>query len=244
MKKRWLFALSFVLCISINSRLTAHLEHPIKLATIEKDTERSEKGLYCHPFHHNRDRFRIFFTGRRGPRGATGPAGPSGLTGAAGLAGPIGATGPAGVPGPTGATGATGAISSSYAYAYTTNNYAAILPGETIELTVLDSVQSGAFVLTNGGITVSEAGVYLINYRVLPTNIAVIAISQNGIALANSKFGNNSSAVPINALIVERLSAGDTIRIINGGVTNVNVLKSTSSADNLTVSLTLTKIAS
>ena len=132
--------------------------------------------------------------------GATGPAGgPQGSPGVTGATGPQGATGPAGAPqgspgvtgatGPRGATGATGpqgatgpvlplqvymGMMNGTGYVSYSNNISVGTFGYTQVYLRWDQsiVQTGsAFATDSGGITLDEAGIYEVSYKVHATSV-------------------------------------------------------------------------
>lgn len=138
-----------------------------------------------------------------------GPPGPIGPTGATGATGPIG---------PTGATGATGpAAVLDYAYFFTVTAQAAIPGGGTVDMTVIDPDQSGGFSLVGGGAQVPTAGVYLITYQgaVSATSVGLGISINGGLALPGSVTGSFAANSFVDGTILERLSAGDIVTVVN-----------------------------
>lgn len=163
-------------------------------------------------------------TGNTGPAGFTGPAGSTGVPGETGATGSTGSTGPDGATGPTGPTGGIGGsvglglpvlpttitTGSSVVEVLVGNVGAPLLSSDTPALTVTGTT----------GVSISEAGRYLILYSAEVVNSSAVAgnvmevqIQANGVALLGRKIVVpdtgvvlTPSRVPITIELVEEFS--------------------------------------
>lgn len=152
-------------------------------------------------------------TGETGPTGATGVTGPIGATGATGNTGPTGATGntgPTGGTGPTGPTGTTVALT-TYGYAYGTST-SAVSSGQSINF---GSVSGANVTISNGGIKVGEAGIYVCSYIVGTNNSGGgVAVKVNSTTQPNSTYGYGSGVGLIHGEILLNLAANDVVSLM------------------------------
>lgn len=158
-------------------------------------------------------------TGATGADGAVGPTGATGATGADGAIGPTGATGATGADGavgPTGATGATGATGPSpvegLASAFLANNAAQTLTAAG-DRVALNNVFTENATVANSGVTVTEGGLYQVNFGITTTTATgeTVSLYINGVAQASSQIdpinGNQHNALSS----VYTLAAGDEV---------------------------------
>ena len=162
-------------------------------------------------------------TGATGVSGVTGPTGPTGATGVSGVTGPTGPTGATGAKGATGATGPTGTCEdhlSAYGGLYnnnpqklnTTLNNATVIP-------LSSAMPSEALTYTPANkITVTEAGVYEINYSATLSAAVIttvtLAVRRNSVNIPQATI-SKALAAGIDSLFSEsfiiNLGEGDVI---------------------------------
>ncbi|MBQ1269776.1 MAG: collagen-like protein, partial [Clostridia bacterium] len=155
-------------------------------------------------------------TGATGADGAVGPTGATGATGADGAVGPTGATGATGADGAVGPTGATGATGPSpvegLASAFLANNDAQTLTAAG-DREALNSVFAENATIANNAVTVTEGGLYQINFGITTTTATgeTVSLYINGVAQASSQIdpinGNQNNALSA----VYTLTAGDEV---------------------------------
>ncbi len=147
-----------------------------------------------------------------GPAGPAGPRGLTGLTGGTGLTGPTGATGPAGGIGLTGPQGPARVI--NYGYIYN-------LPAQTvaIEAPVVFSsngpLSGFTHLLGTSEITVTTAGVYLVDFSASGTEVNQFALSVNNVAVPQTTYGSGAGTQQNNGQAILNLAAGDVITLLN-----------------------------
>ena len=139
------------------------------------------------PIWRNNSTDRIIFTNNPGPQGPAGPTGPQGPQGIQGPQGPVGATGstgpqgPQGIQGPQGPTGPAGTIA-SYGSFY--NTATQTLNNQSFPLNGSNATSNMNIDTTTGIITLTNAGIYKIDYGVYPetgsTDNDRVAIFLNG----------------------------------------------------------------
>lgn len=164
-------------------------------------------------------------TGATGAQGEIGPTGPQGI---AGIQGPIGPTGPQGIQGgigPTGPTGPTGPqgepISLAYGGGYNTlAETFTITPGTNTVIPLSNSYPGFNVTSAVNGVTLTDAGVYQIDYRVsgFPNeadNYSVLLLVNNT-TLAGSEI-LKTLAVDENSDFINsyigNFNAGDTVSL-------------------------------
>ena len=189
------------------------------------------------------------FTGATGPTGPTGATGLTGFTGATGATGPTGFTGATGATGPTGPTGADGVSLSAYGGLY--NNVPQVLTLDAI--TPVTVPMNGEFpsanttyTLTDGSITVGEAGVYEVSYEInalsdTATNI-ILSAQNNGTTVTGSDITVAVTAgenINLNGNTLVTLAAGDVVDLVINSSDAANVTLS----DGTTATLILKRIA-
>jgi hypothetical protein len=166
-------------------------------------------------------------TGVTGATGLTGATGATGFTGATGVTGATGATGVTGVTGTTGATGVTGSTG-MLASAYLSANSFGGATVPTNGLVPFDTlISSSNITLAGNAATVSQTGVYVIQYSIPPTvgSQGVFKIFRNGIqvggsaAIADNGTLNGASGTTgghsASGFIILPLTAGDVIDVRN-----------------------------
>ena len=100
-----------------------------------------------------------------------------------------------------------------YAYAYATAPQIGIGPHDTVALTSL-GVHGRDFDLTSdGGIVVKKKGDYLIQFQVLASSQASLALYKNGRLINESAFSNIATTAPISGVMIINLSARDVITL-------------------------------
>ena len=160
--------------------------------------------------------------GAAGLAGATGPAGPSGAAGAQGLPGTPGTQGPTGVAGaigadgpqgPAGATGTSGL--SQYAYVYNT-------AAETVALDAAVTFSSNGrmtagitHALGGAGITLLNAGDYMISFSVSATESSQISIFIDGVPVAGTTYGSGAGTQQNMGQVMLAIAAGEVLTIRN-----------------------------
>jgi hypothetical protein len=155
--------------------------------------------------------------GAKGDTGAAGPVGPAGApgdTGSAGPAGDTGAAGPPGPPGPTGPTGPTGpGLTLSFSFARSSSTVFApdvIAAGDGVPFDgftgtgVTESLDDTTF-------TVSQSGLYELDFLGSPQTDVSYAIEVNGVAL-DPEIESNSGQLIIQQLHL--LAAGDALQVV------------------------------
>ena len=173
-------------------------------------------------------------TGDTGATGATGVTGATGDTGATGATGATGDTGATGVTGATGETGATGVTGATGTPGFTTQIRGLEVQLQDVEAT---TVASGAPVIFDttindlsaflsynnitGEITISQTGVFYINWWVSTDGLAGGADLVITFAITTSQGDNIQASTPIltgqisgNALI-EVIASPVTLRLVN-----------------------------
>lgn len=183
-------------------------------------------------------------TGQSGPTGPTGPIGDPGPTGPTGFTGP---TGPTGFTGPTGITGPTGTIL-GYAWFVGTTPGASVPQYGIIPLTEM-VIGSSGFALNpvipsgNNGALIPASGVYLIEYRVLPSVIAGIGIvgSSTGL-ITESVFANNLANTEVTGTAVSSLIGGETVYITSRGTTAITWPTIPTVSNQYPISLTIIRL--
>lgn len=78
-------------------------------------------------------------------------------------------------------------------------------------------VNSGGFVLNAGLLTITDPGVYKIEYLLSVGNQAQFAITVNGTVIGYSRTSTPSSGGQINGMAIATLAANDVVSIINNG---------------------------
>ena len=125
-------------------------------------------------------------TGPTGPQGAQGPTGAQGVQGIEGPTGPQGPQGPQGIQGPTGPTGPTGPqgeaaepLVTAYSSKYQQNTQSYTLTANTVTPVTLSTSGPNGNVIntTPNKLTISEAGVYKIDYFFLGTSNAATVLT-------------------------------------------------------------------
>lgn len=153
-------------------------------------------------------------TGNTGATGATGNTGPEG--GATGNTGPTGVTGRTGTTGNTGATGATGAtgtIAANYAYIFNIRAQT-VLVGSPVTFDSNGILSNGiTHPLGSPSITILNAGIYLVSYSVITTELAnQFALFVNGVkATVSSGTAEMNNA----GSVVLSIPAGGILRVVN-----------------------------
>lgn len=169
-------------------------------------------------------------TGPAGATGATGPGGPAGAQGPAGATGTAGLTGLTGSQGPAGATGATGAagpaLTSAYGYAafIATGTAQTVTGGNPFSFTT--SKLLNFTIATANTLTAQTAGTYLASFGAVSngTSGRTIALKINGTVLADSSINLSSvSGSPqfISGQIIITLGAGDTVQLVDNGLSTI-----------------------
>jgi hypothetical protein len=136
-----------------------------------------------------------------------GMDGATGATGAAGATGATGATGAAGAAGATGATGADGGLTTNYLFAYST--YAGSVAAGTAINFEHNSLSSG---ITYGGssFTVPTTGIYEVNYLLMSSGTAALALYVNGVQQPSSIIDVAGRTISCQLL---SLNAGNSISL-------------------------------
>jgi hypothetical protein len=154
-------------------------------------------------------------TGPTGPTGANGATGATGATGTNGLNGATGATGFTGPTGPTGATGITGVTITEYAYIYNTTAQvvgveSAVTFGSNGPFTAGISHTAGTAptTLTNGGI-------YKIDFIVSGTTANQFTIFVNGVANASTTYGTGALNSETIGQAIITVAPGAVITLVN-----------------------------
>lgn len=166
-------------------------------------------------------------TGPTGPQGAQGPTGAQGAQGVEGPTGPQGPQGPQGIAGPTGPTGPTGPqgeaaepLVTAYSNKYQQNTTAYTLTANTITpVTLSVSGPNGNIDNTTANkLTITEAGVYKIDYFFLGTSgsstVLSLEVRKNDTELAGSKISKDADAdvlVDIQGSVLAELEENDVI---------------------------------
>jgi hypothetical protein len=165
--------------------------------------------------------------GPTGPTGATGPSnGPTGPTGATGLSitgptGPTGATG-ASFTGPTGATGPSGTGAAGLSQFIKLYNMGAQTVAPTVNVTFSGtSVASTGFTVGGSSLTVTNAGVYKIEFAVTTDQASEFALTLNGTVISTTVHGSNLGQVIGGALL--SLAAADVLTLQNVTPTSVSL---------------------
>ncbi|MGG1325423.1 collagen-like protein, partial [Bacillus tropicus] len=168
--------------------------------------------------------------------------------------GPTGVTGDMGPTGPTGVTGdmgPTGPISLGV-YGHFTLSYAAsVSPDSIIPLNFSNDLNTSQFSLNSSQITVQEAGVYLIDFRVsvAPANGGVFILRVNNISLPHVSFSVNVGGTATSVIVgsstsIIRLNANDIVDIFRtGGSTDIQIGAAIDSISTTAAQLRLVKIA-
>jgi hypothetical protein len=149
--------------------------------------------------------------GPQGPQGPVGPTGPTGPVGATGATGDVGPVGPTGAVGETGPTGPQGEI---FPYAFFVNQIEQfdIAPNGIVILNQEIVDPNDLYSVSGGGVRVTNAGVYQIFYRVVPTTTASFYLSAttNGV-IEGSGFGNGlATPIPLSVVVAVNFSEEPT----------------------------------
>ena len=180
-------------------------------------------------------------TGPPGPMGPQGPRGETGATGATGPqgpAGPQGATGPQGEVGPVGPQGPQGepgVLASAYVDA-SNSTAQTIAAGDDMTFTTATPIDGITFNGTTT-FTVTDAGVYLVIFRVSASGTSRLSVITNGTDTPSSTFESTTDNA---GQVILSLAAGDAITLRNTGATPI-VLTETPDASN--TKLTVVRIA-
>lgn len=103
--------------------------------------------------------------------------------------------------------------SAPYAYAYANCPQIGIGPNDIVELTSL-GVHGRDFDLTsNGGLIVRKKGDYLIQFQVLASSQASLALFKDGQLIQESAFSNIATTAPITGNMIVTLSQRDVITL-------------------------------
>jgi BclA C-terminal domain/Collagen triple helix repeat (20 copies) len=156
--------------------------------------------------------------GVAGPQGAVGSQGATGPQGSQGVAGPQGAVGSQGVVGSQGTAGSQGATGAAgqpnYCYVYN------VIP-QTVPIgspVVFDSNGPLAGFVHSpfaSAITVLNSGTYLIDFSVSGTVTNQFALFDNGSPVAASIYGSGAGTQQNNGQLIETLSEGDSLTLVN-----------------------------
>lgn len=130
----------------------------------------------------------------------------------------------------------------NWAFFYADKAQVGVSPDGIIVFTDLDNKEDTRFDLSNsGGIIVPSTGNYLVNYRVLASNPASVALFRNGNLVKTSAFGSIAATTPISGSTILSLKSKDvlTIRSIENSKVFNTVIPAGSTCDTLPVSLTI-----
>ncbi|PGT67183.1 hypothetical protein COD14_19895 [Bacillus cereus] len=197
-------------------------------------------------------------TGDTGPTGATGDTGPTGATGDTGPTGAIGDTGPTGATGDTGPTGATGDtgptgpnIATVYGHFYN-DGIITVPPNTSIPFNSSNTNNTSQFTLNNSQVTVLEAGVYLIDYRITVAaqqgGSFVFRVNTNSITASagssENTGGAGNSTTSASTTTLTRLNANDKVDIYRtGGSADIQIGNTVDGTTTVSIQLRLIKIA-
>ena len=160
-----------------------------------------------------------------GPTGPTGPTGPSG--GPTGPTGPTGPQGIQGIQGPTGPTGPTGPgpgiETFGYVYNLATEEQAVVVGGDAFDFSNNGPLQGVIHLAGSEDITVTETGVYEIDYNVSTTLGvgAAIALAVNGVIDDSTTVGVLVAVGNVSGTAMLSLSAGDIITLVNNSLISI-----------------------
>lgn len=154
-------------------------------------------------------------TGATGSAGGLGLTGSAGQTGSAGPAGGIGLTGAAGGTGLTGPTGPQGPVSVPH-YAYVLN-FAAQTVAIEGDVTFDSNGPIFGFAHAAGAstMTVTVAGVYIVDFATAATEVSQFAVTINGTAVPNATYGSGAGTQQNNGQAILNLGVGDILTLRN-----------------------------
>lgn len=157
-------------------------------------------------------------TGPTGPTGATGPAGgPPGPTGPTGSTGPQGDQGPEGPEGPQGVTGPAGSGLASYGYIYNLSAQT-VAAGTAVTFDSVGPLSGITFTVGDSGFTVTNTGIYAINFSLVGQYPNQFSIYINGASEPSSIYGSGFSGTqPSNGRTILSLMAGTVLTLVNSG---------------------------
>lgn len=183
--------------------------------------------------------------GLQGVTGATGPTGPQGLQGVAGADGAVGATGATGATGPqglqgeqglqgvtgptgpTGATGATGAAGTgleAYGGVYSSDVTTQSFTATPTPLTLTTNMPANGVTYGTNSLTVTDGGVYEIDYGVRGTvgtaTAITVGVGQNGTAINGTNVTDDvavGTTERVGGRTLVNLNAGDTLTLLGSG---------------------------
>ncbi|MBR2860846.1 MAG: collagen-like protein, partial [Clostridia bacterium] len=159
--------------------------------------------------------------GLQGIQGEVGPTGPQGLQGVAGATGPTGPQGLQGEVGPTGPTGPAAVTAFGGLYDDSAETLT-LTAGTTTQVPLTNAMPSENVTVGTNTVTVTEAGVYEINYFVSGTNTApgtrtfTVSVQNNGAALGGSSVSQaveTGVSTQIADSMIANLNAGDVISL-------------------------------
>lgn len=164
-------------------------------------------------------------TGAVGPAGPIGPIGPTGATGAVGPQGPIGPVGPQGPVGATGATGPQGPSGTNDAI-YANAGTQVVATNSVIPLAFNTASTDNTMTVAGGGVTVSEAGTYLVSYFAngsVDTGTFSVALYLNGSAITNDNIVFTDSVGAGSKTVLINLDANDNVSVYNTSLTDATL---------------------
>lgn len=163
-----------------------------------------------------------------GPEGPVGPIGPEGPIGPQGEVGPVGPEGPIGLTGPEGPQGVPGPAGSAildYAFytgfqAQTVAENAPILLGNVVIQT------PGLQYSSNGNITMVNAGLYKVTFRIQGDNNNAVAFALNGNVIADTIYATTNGGRLNTGMAILSVAAGSvlTFRNVNTAVMNLPLI--------------------
>lgn len=183
-----------------------------------------------------------------------GPTGPTGYTGYTGYTGPTGYTGYTGFTGPTGCTGPTG-LAAIFDYGFYGQTGSLSVTGNTggaIPFNSTTIVQGGGISKSsNGEITLTNPGVYKIEYCLVIPNSLSVNLGGSKVYLQSSETGiipNSDCYIPIVAItlintgavatgqaIYESTTSNDKITLVYYSVSTINITISGGTIASITI---------